>query len=148
MRTQDPSDLLNKGIEKISVIARDSVYTDLNLLFMPNPMTGDINPIKDIEAIKKSVINLILTNFYERPFQPEIGCGVRSLLFEPADPITISDIEDAAKQVLDNFEPRVRVLGISATDDPDNNAYTMTIYFQILSTEQVAEVTTVLERLR
>lgn len=148
MRTQNPSDLLSKGQEKISVIARTSVYSDLDLLFTPNPVTGDINPIKDIEAIKKSVINLISTNFYERPFQPEIGCGVRGLLFEPADPITISDLEDAAKEVLENFEPRVRVLQVSAVDDADNNAYTMTIYFQILSTEQVAEVTTVLERLR
>lgn len=148
MRTQDPSDLITSNAQKASIIARDSNYSDLNLLFMPNPITGDINPIKDIEAIKKSVINLILTNFYERPFQPEIGCGVRGLLFEPADPITISDLEDAAQQVLDNFEPRVRVISISATDDPDNNSYIMTIYFQILSTEQVAEVTTVLERLR
>lgn len=148
MRTQDPSDLLNKGNNRISIVARDSTYTDIDTLFMPNPITGDINPIKDIESVKKSVINLILTNFYERPFQPEIGCGVRGLLFEPADPITISDLEDAAQQVLENFEPRVNVLSITATDDPDNNSYIMTIYFQILSTEQVAEVTTVLERLR
>ena len=148
MRTQDPSDLVTSNARKASIIARDSNYSDLNLLFTPNPITGDINAVKDIEAVKKSVINLILTNFYERPFQPEIGWGVRGLLFEPADPITISDLEDAAQQVLDNFEPRVRVISISATDDPDNNSYIMSIYFQILSTEQVAEVTTVLERLR
>lgn len=147
MRTQDPSDLLVKS-DKIRIVARDSLYSDLNLLFSPNPVTGDINPIKDAEAIKKSVLNLILTNFFERPFQPEIGCGVRGLLFEPADPITISDLEDAAKQVLDNFEPRVKVLNITAVDDPDNNAYTMSIEFQIISTQQIAEVTTVLERLR
>lgn len=147
MRTQDPSDLIVK-IGKANIVARDSIYSDLDTLFIPNPVTGDINPIKDIEAVKKSVINLILTNFYERPFQPEIGCNVRGLLFEPADPITISDLEDAAKQVLENFEPRVRVIDVSATDDPDNNAYTMTIEFQILSTEQITEVTTVLERLR
>jgi hypothetical protein len=147
MRTQDPSDLI-KRTGKASVVARDSLYSDLDLLFVPNPVTGDINPIKDIESIKKSVLNLILTNFFERPFQPEIGCGVRGLLFEPADPITISDLEDAAQQVLENFEPRVRVINISAVDDPDNNAYTMTIEFQIISTQQLAEVTTILERLR
>lgn len=147
MRTQDPSDLIVKS-GKASIIAREALYTDLDLLLIPNPVTGDINPIKDVEAIKKSVINLILTNFYERPFQPEIGCGVRGLLFEPADPITISDLEDAAKEVLDNFEPRVRVLNISAVDDPDNNSYAMTIEFQIISSEQIAEVTTILERLR
>ncbi len=147
MRTQNPNDIPIQ-IGKAQVVARDSLYSDLDLLLIPNPVTGDINPIKDTEAIRKSVKNLILTNFYERPFQPEIGCGVRSLLFEPADPITISDLEDAAKEVLDNFEPRVRVINISAIDDPDNNAYTMTIEFQIVSTEQVAEVTTILERLR
>jgi phage baseplate assembly protein W len=147
MRTQDPSDLINKT-GRVSIVARDSLYSDLDLLLVPNPITGDINPIKDAEAIKKSVLNLILTNFYERPFQPEIGCGVRGLLFEPADPITISDLEDAAKEVLDNFEPRVKILNIDATDDPDNNAYVMTIEFQIISTQQLAEVTTILERLR
>lgn len=147
MRTQDPSDLITRS-GRVSIVARDSLYSDLDLLLIPNPITGDINPIKDAEAIKKSVLNLILTNFYERPFQPEIGCGVRGLLFEPADPITISDLEDAAKEVLDNFEPRVKVLNIDATDDPDNNAYVMTIEFQIISTQQLAEVTTILERLR
>jgi len=147
MRTQDPSDLIVR-IGKANIVARDSIYSDLDTLFIANPVTGDINPIKDTEAVKKSVVNLILTNFYERPFQPEIGCNVRGLLFEPADPVTISDLEDAAKQVLENFEPRVNVVDVSATDDPDNNAYTMTIQFQILSTEQITEVTTVLERLR
>lgn len=147
MRTQDPSDLVVR-IGKANIVARDSIYSDLDTLFVPNPVTGDINPIRDTEAIKKSVINLILTNFYERPFQPEIGCNVRGLLFEPADPVTISDLEDAATQVLENFEPRVAVLNVSAIDDADNNSYTMTIQFQILSTEQVSDVTTVLERLR
>lgn len=147
MRTQDPSDLVVR-IGKANIVARDSVYSDLDTLFAPNPVTGDINPIKDTEAIRKSVINLILTNFYERPFQPEIGCNVRGLLFEPADPVTISDLEDAATQVLENFEPRIAVLRVSASDDADNNSYIMTIQFQILSTEQVSDVTTVLERLR
>lgn len=147
MRTQNPSDIQFTN-KKVSVIARDTLYSDLNLLFQPNPVTGDINPIKDIEAIKKSVVNLILTNFYERPFQPEIGCGVRGLLFELADAITISDIENAARLVLENFEPRIAVLDVNASDDPDNNSYTLSIQFQILSNEQIAEVTTILERLR
>jgi phage baseplate assembly protein W len=147
MRTQNKSDLVLK-VGKASIVAQDTLYSDLNLSFIPNPVTGDINPIKDIEAIKKSVVNLILTNFYERPFQPEIGCGVRGLLFELADPITITDLEYAARQVIENFEPRVAVLDVSAIDDPDNNSYIMTIQFQILSNEQIAEVTTILERLR
>jgi phage baseplate assembly protein W len=147
MRTQNFSDITLQ-IGKSQIVARDSLYSDLDLMFYPNPVTGDINPLKDIEAIKKSVVNLIMTNFYERPFQPEIGCGVRGLLFEPADLITISDIKDAAQQVLENFEPRITVLEINATDEPDDNAYTLSIMFQIKSTDQLAEVTTILERLR
>lgn len=146
MRTQNFSDI-NLPV-KSQVVARESLYSDLNLSFIPNPVTGDINPVRDIEAIKKSVINLILTNFYERPFQPEIGSGVRGLLFELADPITISDIEDAAQLVLENFEPRISVLEVIAVDDADNNSYTLSITFQILSTEQIADVTAVLERIR
>jgi phage baseplate assembly protein W len=147
MRTQNFSDI-SLPLNKSRVVARDSLYSDLNLSFIPNPVTGDINPVRDIEAIKKSVVNLILTNFYERPFQPEIGSGVRGLLFELADPITISDIEDAAQQVLENFEPRISVLEVVAVDDADNNSYTLSITFQILSTEQIADVTAVLERIR
>jgi phage baseplate assembly protein W len=146
MRTQNFSDI-NLPV-KSQVVARDSLYSDLNLSFIPNPVTGDINPVRDIEAIKKSVVNLILTNFYERPFQPEIGSGVRGLLFELADPITISDIEDAAQLVLENFEPRISVLEVIAVDDADNNSYTLSITFQILSTEQIADVIAVLERIR
>jgi phage baseplate assembly protein W len=147
MRTQNFSDI-DLPLTKSRVVARDSLYSDLNLSLIPNPVTGDINPVRDTEAIKKSVVNLVMTNFYERPFQPEIGSGVRGLLFELADPITISDIEDAAQQVLENFEPRIRVIEVIAADDADNNSYTLSITFQILSTEQIADVTTVLERIR
>ena len=147
MRTQNFSDI-DLPLSKSKVVARDSLYSDLNLSLIPNPVTGDINPVRDTEAIKKSVVNLVMTNFYERPFQPEIGSGVRGLLFELADPITISDIEDAAQQVLENFEPRIRVIEVIAADDADNNSYTLSITFQILSTEQIADVIAVLERIR
>ena len=147
MRTQQLSDLtVNPG--PAQVVARKHVYSDLDLTLIPNPISGDINPIKDIEAIKKSVMNLILTNFTERPFQPEVASNVRGLLFEPADPITISDIEDECQKCLENFEPRIRVINVTASDRSDMNAYDVVIEFQILANEQVARITTLLERLR
>ena len=145
MRTQNPSDLSSA---KASTIGKKSVHTDLDLLFKPNPMTGDINPIKDIEAIKNSVKNLIMTNFQERPFQPEIGSGVRGLLFELADPITMHDIEMAIGRTIENFEPRVVLQDVTINDDLDNNAYNVSITFQILATEQIGTATIILERLR
>mgnify|MGYP006283714829 FL=1 len=132
----------------LSYGGRESTYSDLDLLFRPNPVTGDINPLRDTEAVKKSVVNLVLTNFNERPFQPEIGSGVRGLLFEPADEITIHGIEEAVRRVITNFEPRVRILEIDSEFFEDQNAYRLTLEFQVISTEQVATTTIVLERIR
>ena len=63
-------------------------YKDLNLDFARHPVTNDLVKIEDVDAIKRSVRNLINTNFYERPFHPELGCGVRDLLFENYTPLT------------------------------------------------------------
>ena len=63
-------------------------YKDLDLDFGRNPITNDVNKIEDVDAVKRSVKNLVQTNFYERPFHPELGCGVRELLFENYTPLT------------------------------------------------------------
>lgn len=146
MRSQNPSDL--SSISTASTVARKYTYADLDLSFSPNPMTGDINPVKDIEAIKRSVQNLILTNYQERPFQPEIGSGVRGLLFELADPITTHSIEQAIRRTIKNFEPRVAVIGVQVFDDVDNNTYNVTIAFQLIASEKVGNISIILERLR
>jgi phage baseplate assembly protein W len=149
MRTQTLSDIsLDISNNKSKFIARQTPYADLDLAFRPNPVTGDINPIRDTEAIKRSVINLVLTSFFERPFQPEIGSGVRGLLFEPADPITMHSIEEAVNRTIENFEPRVRVLDITSDFQEDDNSYRLTLEFQILSSQQVVTTDIVLERLR
>ena len=61
-------------------------FKDIDLDFGRNVVTNDVNTVTDIIAIKRSVKNLIQTNFYERPFHPELGCGVRELLFENFTP--------------------------------------------------------------
>lgn len=149
MRTQTLSDIsIEESGNRSKFIARESTYADLDLAFRPNPVTGDINPIRDTDAIKRSVVNLVLTSFFERPFQPEIGSGVRGLLFEPADPITMHSIEEAVNRTIENFEPRVRVLDISSDFQEDDNSYRLTLEFQILSSQQTVTTDIVLERLR
>ncbi len=149
MRTQTLSDIsIEESGNRSKFIARESTYADLDLSFRPNPVTGDINPIRDTDAIKRSVINLVLTSFFERPFQPEIGSGVRGLLFEPADAITMHSIEEAVNRTIENFEPRVRVLDISSEFQEDDNSYRLTLEFQILSSQQTVTTDIVLERLR
>ena len=81
----------------ISVVSRKKGWADLNLKLTRHPIRKDIMPLKDDEAIKNSVKNLVLTNFFERPFQPRVGANLRGLLFEPADPITKYELSDGIK---------------------------------------------------
>ena len=83
------------------------IYKDLDLDFGRNPLTNDVNKLTDVEAVKRSVINLINTNNYERPFHPEIGSGLRGMLFEPISPLTAIGLQRKVEEVLINFEPRI-----------------------------------------
>ena len=110
------SDKSHKTIP-ISTVSRKRAYSDLDLSLLQHGVTKDIVPLKDDRAIKNSVKNLILTNFYERPFQPEMGANLLGLLFEPADNITKIELKDGIKSVLDYYEPRIKVQNIIIEDD-------------------------------
>ena len=138
---------------KSSNIATSSVYSDLSL-----EMTGltlnsvsthkEAGIVKDIEAVKQSVKNLVLTNFFERPFHPEIGGNVTSKLFEPADKFTAIQIRDEIKEVLKNYEPRVNGVNIEVFDNLDANAFVVNIGFNVIYLQVETEVSFNLQRLR
>ena len=146
--TSSDSSAQTASTGKISVVARKKGWADLNLKLTRHPIRKDIMPLKDDEAIKNSVKNLILTNFFERPFQPQIGANLRGLLFEPADAITKYELSDGVKQVLIDYEPRIRVSRVGIEDQSDRNAYRITVYFQIIEMDLNTEVEIVLQRLR
>ena len=123
-------------------------FKDIDLDFGRNVVTNDINTVTDVVAIKRSVKNLIQTNFYERPFHPEIGCGVRELLFENFTPITGVFIKRKIAEVLANYEPRVTLNSIRLDDDQDNNRLVVDIYFYIVGIPGPQTVSTFLQRLR
>ena len=123
-------------------------FKDLNLDFARNTVTNDVVKIEDVEAIKRSVRNLVNTNFYERPFHPELGCGVRQLLFEPFTPVTSIFIRRKVEEVLNNFEPRAKITQILADPDIDRNGYKLTIKFYVIGIQNPITVETFLERLR
>jgi len=133
---------------KISVVSRKKGWADLNLKLTRHPIRKDVIPLRDDEAIKNSVKNLILTNFFERPFQPQVGANLRGLLFEPADAITKYELSDGIKQVLIDYEPRIRVSRVAIEDQSDRNAYRITVSFQIIEMDLNTEVEIVLQRLR
>ena len=81
------------------------VYKDLNLNFTSNPVTGDVTNVTDVNAVKRSVRNLLLTNHYDKPFHPEIGSNVTALLFENFGPITGNQLSRTIEELISNFEP-------------------------------------------
>jgi hypothetical protein len=124
------------------------IYKDLDLDFGRNRVTNDVNRLTDIEAVKRSVRNLINTNHYERPFHPEIGSDVRAMLFEPMTPLTALNLQRKVAEVLNNFEPRIDLQQVLANPDIDRNSYTLKIMFYVVGSDQPVEVETFLERLR
>ena len=124
-------------------------YRDLDLFFGRKPVSGDVNILTDIINIKRAVRNLVLTNIYEKPFHPEIGSGVRDMLFENMTPLTSIILSKKVEEVIENFEPRVRLMSVSARPDLDRNIYEMTIEFFIINAPtELVTVDVFLERLR
>lgn len=123
-------------------------YSDLDLNFTVHPVKKDINKHTDAMAVINAVKNLILTNHYERPFQPELGSNVRKLLFENLDIITAAALEKEITQTLNNFEPRVTVLGITVSPDFDNNSFNVTLQFNIINRTEPVTISFLLERIR
>lgn len=124
------------------------IYKDLDLNFGRNPITNDVNKLTDVEAVKRSVRNLINTNHYERPFHPEIGSDVRALLFENMTPLTALNLERKVAEVLINFEPRASIESIVASPDIDANRYHLQISFYVVGIQSPIVVETFLQRLR
>ena len=124
------------------------IYKDLDLDFGRNTVTNDVNKLTDVEAVKRSVRNLINTNHFERPFHPEIGGNVRALLFEPMTPLTALNLQRKIEEVLSNFEPRAKITQILADPDIDRNGYRLEIKFYVIGIQNPITVETFLERLR
>ena len=123
-------------------------YRDLDLFFSKKS-NKDVNKVTDIEAVKRSVRNLVLLNSYEKPFHPEIAGDVRALLFENMTPLTSAVIARKFQDVIENFEPRARLTGVNVTPDFDRNLYEVSVYFYVVNAPtELVEVDTLLERLR
>ena len=132
----------------VSTTARSKPYSDLNLKLTLHPVRKDIMSLKDDAAIKNSVKNLLLTNFFERPFQPDLGANLRALLFEPADVITRVALRDAIKNVLNEREPRISDVAVLVENEDAKNAYRVTVGFNIKQIEKTETVEIILKRLR
>ena len=150
-----------QGLDDIERNVRQ--YKDLDLFFTKKKLSSkdsdgavtvsgaksDIEKVTDITAVKRSIRNLVLTNHYEKPFHPEIGCGVREILFELMTPISAHLLTRKVEDVITEYEPRAQLVGVKSTPDIDRNAYELTIEFYVLNAPtELVDLTILLERLR
>ena len=124
------------------------IYKDLNLGFQQNTATKDIQKITDVEAVKRSVRNLINTNHYEKPFHPEIGSNLRAMLFENITPQMTHVISKTITILLKNYEPRCRLVQVNTQPMFDRNGYACQISFYVVNYPDPVIVESFLERLR
>jgi len=127
--------------------ARTKVYKDIDLTFAVRP-SGEIFKKTDAAAVKQAVKNLMLTNYYEKPFQPRFGANLRDLLFDLADDESEEDIEESCRHAINVFEPRAEALNITAIANPDRNSISVTVEFRVINTEELVKFTSTLARLR
>lgn len=124
-------------------------FKDLSVTFKKHPVTNDLVQVKDKAAIVQAITALILTRKGERLFQPDVGCDVQNVLFEPLDFGSAGIIKSSIRETLSIYEPRIRINDVLCTPDYDNNGYEIEVYYTIVGREdQPVGVQFFLERTR
>ena len=142
MASYDSGTLTNKSKRS------SRIFSDLNLDFVQNPATKDIQKIEDVDAVKRSVRNLINTNYYERPYRPSLGSNLRAMLFELYSPQMSHAISKEIDLLIKNYEPRARLVNVKTNSDPERNGYEVSISFYVVNFPEQVQVQAFLERLR
>ncbi len=142
MASYDASALTNKSKRS------SRIFSDLNLDFLQNTATKDIQKIEDVDAVKRSVRNLINLNHYEKPFHPEIGSNLRAMLFELFSPQMNHAISKEIDLLIRNYEPRCRLVNVATIPDAERNRYQVSISFYVVNHPEPITVETFLERTR
>ena len=123
-------------------------YSDLDLDFAKNPLSLDVNIKTDVDAVKRSIKNLIIPGRYERLFQPDLSAGVSGLLFEQLTPGTKNTIETRIRQTIQKNEPRANLRNVQVLEDFDNNELKVTIDFTVVNISRPVNLEFTLRRLR
>lgn len=125
-----------------------NIYSDIDFTFTKKPVTGDVALSYNDTAVIRSIRNLLLTNEFERPFNPTLGSNINALLFEPDSPFTASSLESEITNTIKNYEPRANLVDVMVTPMPDKNAYSVQVTFYIENATLPTVVTLLLERNR
>ena len=129
-------------------MAKSHIYRDINLSFDKHPLTGDVVAATDVEAIKKSLRNLVMTDLYDVPFNPNKGTSLNGSLFENFSHITTEFLKAKINEMVDRYEPRVNIQKIVIFQKDDQNSLEVSIYFKIVELNKIEEITIFVERTR
>lgn len=124
------------------------IFSDFDFSFKPHPKTGDIQLLKNEESIKRALKTLIQTKFGARRFYSNKGCNVYNNLFEPLDFLTASTIKSDIKIAINNFENRIKLNDVQVIEDLDNNGFVVNIFFTMINSNTLEQVTVFLSRVR
>tara|TARA_B100001248_G_scaffold262145_1_gene256347 strand:+ start:16602 stop:17051 length:450 start_codon:yes stop_codon:yes gene_type:complete len=141
---EDQGDLNTSTIKS----ARNKEHIDIDLNFTPKATSGDIFKKTQLSAVKQSIKNLLMTNRLEKPFVANFGANITGMLFELADGESDYFLKKDIVSTIQIFEPRVQVLNLDVKVDPDYNRLGVKLEFKIRNTNEVAEFSTTLRRLR
>ena len=123
-------------------------FSDLSIAFTPHPVTGRPVVKKNAQAVISALKNLILTNQFERPYEPGFGSNIRNRLFENFDPVEAINLEEDIRLAIENFEPRVEINEIKVISSPDTNTVSVNISFFIVNQADPEELQLDIERVR
>ena len=132
----------------MATIARQETYKDLDFSFKQNPNTNDVGIKKNNAAVIQSCLNILRTNHGERPFDYNFGANLRAYLFENMNNVTAANMSTSIETALVNYEPRIRVLNVNIQTKPEDNEIFITVTGQVVSNNEIIDISTTIERLR
>jgi len=124
------------------------LYSDFMNDLTPHPNTNSIVLLKNVNAVSRSIKNLILTNKYERPYNPKIGSNIRAFLFEPADAITANSMRTEIELLISKYEPRAMIEDVIVNASQDENSYEVSIIYSIKNVAEPIRLDLTLYRVR
>jgi phage baseplate assembly protein W len=129
-------------------LRKELQFSDLSITMTAHPVTGNVSVRKNADAVVAALKNLILTNRFERPYNPLFGADIRNRLFENYDLIEQVNIEEDIKTAIRNFEPRVKVSEVVVIAAHDSNTVLINIEFYVVNESQPLTVGLQIERTR
>lgn len=133
----------------LNPLLKEVVFSDVNVSFTPHPVTGKLPVLKNADAVKRAVRNLILTNFGERPYEPLYGGNIRAMLFENTDdPLLQDQLRRQIEGAIKNYERRAKVDRVIVDVKPDSNALVVKIRFMVFNERFPVDLEVAIERVR